>query len=43
MSVAVVQNVNAENHNSEDKNMNTIKTALVVSIMAMTTVPVFAQ
>ncbi|SVD82373.1 uncharacterized protein METZ01_LOCUS435227 [marine metagenome] len=43
MSVAIVQNVSTENHNSEDKNMNTIKTALVVSLMALTTVPVFAQ
>ncbi len=37
------KNVSAENHNSEDKNMNTIKTALLVSIMTLTAVPVFAQ
>jgi hypothetical protein len=43
MSAGVFNNSNVENHDSEDKNMNTIKIALIASIISLASVPVFAQ
>jgi hypothetical protein len=43
VSEAIFNNVNTENKHSKDKNMNTIKTALFVTVMTMTSASALAQ